>query len=215
MKPSRKIKNPIKGLYVILDHETLRGRDPLKIAESVIQGGAQVIQFRGKGLGDAELFEICKQLANLCKRRRIAFIVNDRVDIAWAVGAAGVHLGTQDLPFAVARKLLGTGRIIGVSSHSVSQAIRKARQKPSYLALGPIFKSQTKRTARALLGLVTVKQVARRVQCPVVAVGGIDARTAASVVNAGASAVAVVKSVLGTQRPEKAAKNLSQVIKKI
>lgn len=170
------------------------------------------MQYRAKGIPDAEAFAACRALAKLCRRHKALFIVNDRPDMAVSSGADGVHLGTEDLPIAAVRKALGPGTIIGLSSHSVAQALRQARKKPDYVALGPVFRSRSKKTDRRLLGLAAVRKVSRRLHCPLVAIGGIDAKTAGPVAAAGADAVAVIDAVLGARRPEKAAKILSQVI---
>ena len=153
-------------------------------------------------------FRNSQRLARLCKQKGVPFIVNDRVDIALSAGADGVHLGDDDLPLKIARKLLGRGKIIGVSSHSVPEALRKVRKDPSYVAFGPVFRSQTKSTRRRLLGLSSLKKISECVRKPVVAVGGIDQKTASQAIAAGASAVAVVQSVLGSTDPGRATKNL-------
>ena len=200
------------GLYVILDQASLGKRNPVSVVRSMIRAGVRVLQYRAKGVGDAAVFETCKTLARYCRRSKVLFIVNDRPDIAFSSGADGVHLGTDDLPIAVARKALGPGKIVGLSSHSVAEALRQARKKPDYLALGPIFRSRTKKTRRRLVGLAALGRVAGRVHCPVVAIGGIDARTAGDAIAAGANSVAVVEAVLGARNSEKAARFLSQVI---
>ena len=203
----------MKGLYVILDHTALAGRDPLNVPTSIIRGGANVIQYRAKGLGDGEFFHHSQRLSRLCKRKGVAFIVNDRVDIAKSVNADGVHLGGDDLPPNIAQKLLGPGKIIGVSSHSVREAWQRARGGPSYVAFGPVFRSRTKRTRRRLLGLSSLKKAARRMRRPLVAVGGIDQKTAGQAIASAASAVAVVHAVLGSQNPGNVVRSLARIIR--
>ena len=144
----------------------------------------------------------------MCSMHGILFIVNDRCDVAMAVGASGVHLGDGDLPLDVARKVLGARKILGVSSHSVRQALRLSRGKPDYLAVGPVFESHTKITARKLLGARTVAQIAGKVACPVVAIGGIDSHNARALMQAGASAIAVVGAIGRAKNPQRATRLL-------
>lgn len=195
-----------------MDRAALGKRGLLDVARSVLRGGARVLQYRAKGISDVRAFADCQALAKLCRRHKALFIVNDRPDIALSSGAHGVHLGTEDLPIAAARKALGPDTIIGLSSHSVAEALRQARKKPDYVALGPVFRSRSKKTGRRLLGLAAVREASRRLQCPLVGIGGIDAKTAGAVAAAGAGAVAVIDAVLGARKPEKAAKILSEVI---
>ncbi len=198
----------IKGLYVVLDSDSLGRRDPVLVARAAIRGGAKAIQYRAKSLGDAERFANCKRLARLCAEKNVSFVVNDRCDIALAVGASGVHLGHEDMPPRIARKLLGARKIVGVSSHSVPEALKLARCKPDYVAVGPVFESGTKITARRLLGAETVRRIAHKITLPVVAIGGINRHNAQSLIQAGASAVAVIAAVGNAKNPEKATREL-------
>ncbi len=203
----------MRGLYVILDEASLGTRDPVIVARAALRGGAKTIQYRAKGVGDAQLFKLCQRLQRLCAKSGAAFIVNDRCDVALAVGAAGVHLGDEDLPLSAARKILGAKKLIGVSSHSVGQALRLAQARPDYLAVGPVFESSTKVTGRKLLGTETIRRIAGKVSCPVVAIGGINRHNAAAVMEAGASAVAVIAAVSRVKNPGKAVREIVQILR--
>ncbi len=204
----------IAGAYVLLDEEALKGRDACRMARVLIKAGAGALQFRAKAMGDARRLEVCRRLAKICRGHGVPFIVNDRPDLALAAGADGVHLGLDDMPPAIARRILGRGKIIGLSSHSLVQARRRLREKPDYLAIGPVFRSGTKITKRRLLGAPTVRKLARMASCPVVAIGGVDQSNAALIMQAGASAVAVVASVLGSKDPAKSLRHLLQAMGK-
>jgi thiamine-phosphate pyrophosphorylase len=204
-----------EGLYVILDSAALGRRDPLLVAAQAIRGGARVLQYRAKGVSDAKLYEQCLRLVRLCRAEDVTFLVNDRVDVAISSGAHGVHVGTEDLPMGQARTLLGKRGHVGVSTHSVVAALRCAKLGPSYVALGPIHRSSSKRTRRPLLGLEGLRAVAKRTRCPIVAIGGMDAGNIASAKRAGASAVAVIGSVLSARNPRKATRVLVEQMKSV
>lgn len=135
-----------------------------------------------------------RRISRLSKKHKVIFIVNDRVDIARVSGADGVHLGQDDFPVSIARKLLGKDKIIGISTHSVKEALRAQKQKADYISLGPIFKTPTKPEYRAQ-GLTLIKKLRPRLRVPFLAIGGINLRNLKQVVDAGAKRVAVVRAI--------------------
>jgi len=156
-------------------------------------GGASLIQLREKRMPALEFYE----QARAAQQSGVQLIINDRVDIALAVGAAGVHLGQDDLPPEVARKLLGPEAIIGYSTHNIDQAINAIRRPIDYLAVGPIFSTGTKSDTAPVLGLQALRAVRQAIgRFPLVAIGGINAGNAREVMDAGADSVAVISALL-------------------
>jgi len=198
-------------LYVIVDRDAIAGRDPALIAEQAIRGGADVIQLRDKRGGARELIDAGRRVLAVTQSAGIPLIINDRPDIAVAIGAQGVHLGQDDLPVETARRILGPDAIIGKSTHSIEQAMTGASEPVSYIAVGPVFATPTK-PDYGQVGLELVRDVTSRVSKPVVAIGGIDAATLPSVRAAGARCVAVVRAVCGESDPESAARALKRAL---
>jgi thiamine-phosphate pyrophosphorylase len=186
-------------LCLITDSELGRGLSHFDIARQALEGGAPMIQLRDKRAGLRELLPQARHIARLCRERGACFIVNDRLDLALAAGADGVHLGQEDLPLAAARAALGRGKIIGISTHSLEQAIRAAEGGADYLGIGPIFPTATKSTGYAALGCGAIQQVLARVDLPLVAIGGITLSNAAAVIRAGAAGVAVISGIVGAE----------------
>lgn len=160
-------------------------------------GGASIIQMREKRMAGRELFVAAKDAFVAARETGVRLIINDRVDLALAVGADGVHLGQDDLPPAQARAILGPHAIIGLSTHSVAQATEALRLPIDYMAIGPIFPTATKKDTAAVLGLTGLAKVRKAVSgLPLVAIGGITAANASEVVKAGADCVALVSCLL-------------------
>ena len=206
-----KIKQ-IQGLYAIIDTQALKSRTHIEIASQAIHGGAKIIQLRGKHQSKKELLPIAQQLKNLCAEHNILFIVNDYPDIALAADADGLHLGQDDLPLKVARKLLPIDKILGCSTHSVEQAIAAEAEGADYIGVGSIYPTPSKETA-TVVGLDTLHQVRQAVSLPLVAIGGITGDNAAEVIAAGADSVAVISAVSQAENPEKAAQEITDEIK--
>ena len=188
------------------------GWAPVDLARAYMDGGARLIQVRAKGLASGPLLELCDQIVGDARACGAAVIVNDRVDVARLCGADGVHVGQDDVPPSVAREQLGRDAIVGFSTHSVAQAEAALSQPINYIAVGPVFGTRTKDTGYTAVGLELVRSVAalasggpdgapRRSARPVVAIGGITLDTAASVIQAGAAAVAVITDLLATGDP--------------
>ena len=161
-------------------------------------GGARFIQLREKHLSPREFYDAAQAALDLARERGVRLIINDRADIALALGADGVHLGQDDLDPAVARRLLGDRFIIGYSTHSVAQAIEAARQPVDYIALGPIFPTRTKENPSPTVGLEALRRVRDTIDPSValVAIGGITRATAPAALAAGADSVALISALL-------------------
>ena len=183
-------------LYVITDEQVSRGRSHLEVAEAAILGGADVVQLRDKTASGGRLYQVALVLRRLTREARIPFLVNDRLDIALATDADGVHLGQNDLPASVARRLLGPGRILGVSAETAEEAVRAEKDGADYLGVGPVFEARgTKSDAGEPVGLERIVRIRRQCGLPIVAIGGIDAENARLVREAGADSAAVISAV--------------------
>ena len=196
-------------LYVVLDPAVAVGRPLPEIARRAIAGGATMLQLRDKCSTDRALLATAEALARLCQAADVAFIVNDRVDIAWAAGADGVHLGHDDLPPAAARRLLGERAIIGASAGSLDELRAVLPARPDYIGVGPMYATRTKGDAGAPVGPAMIRALRQAAPgVPLVGIGGITAHNAAAVLAAGADGVAVVSAVVGAEDVEAAARAL-------
>ncbi|MBI1976658.1 MAG: thiamine phosphate synthase [Candidatus Omnitrophica bacterium] len=198
-------------LYVILDRKSQKGRSFLETAELAINGGADVIQLRDKEAATREFIKEGTSLRELTRRRGVLLIVNDRVEAAAALNADGVHLGQDDLPIEAARKILGHGKIIGKSTHSLEQALEAEREGADYIGVGPVFATPTKPLYPAV-GLGLVSEVSRRIKIPFVAIGGVGLENIRQVLDSGAVNIAVVRSVVGAEDIEQSARELKKII---
>src|SRR5262245_26993938 len=194
-------------VYVILDPEVSRGRALPSMLDSVLAGGARLIQLRDKHTPLAELYPLALRLSDRCREAGALFIVNDRADLALAVGAGGLHIGQDDLPAAAARRILPARMILGVSTHDPDQAYRALADGADYVAVGSIYPTGTK-AGFQLVGLELVRALRPEIPVPLVGIGGITADNAAQVLEAGADAVAVISAVCGADDPEAATRRL-------
>jgi len=195
-------------LYVLVSTHLCAG-SLRETARAAIAGGADVIQLRDKKTPDDELLASAAEMRELTDETGRIFIMNDRPDIAAIVGADGVHLGQHDLPIAETRRLLRPGAVVGRSTHSLVQARAAVNEGADYISVGPIFETDTK-DAGPVVGIDLLKEVAETVGLPIVAIGGITADTAASVMEAGASLVAVCSTVCGSKDTRAAAAAVRQ-----
>jgi len=202
-------------LYLITDDGYLADRDWLKAVEEAIKGGVTVVQYRSKSgtKTTCEMYEELIQLRELTKKYGIPLIVNDRVDLALAVDADGVHIGQDDLPAEVVRKLLGEEKIIGISTHSLEE-VEKAKDLPvDYIAFGSIYRTPTKEKP-IVVGVEKLKEAKKVAKKPLVAIGGIMPYNVDEVIKAGADGVAVISAILGFQNTFKAAESMKRAIEK-
>jgi thiamine-phosphate diphosphorylase len=190
--------NPI----VDVDVAARAGWMPLDLLQAYLDGGATFVQIRAKRFESGALLELCDAAVVRTQAYQGQIVVNDRVDVARLAGAAGVHVGQDDLPPLQARELLGPAAIVGVSTHTLPQAEAALEQPVTYVAVGPVFGTRTKDTGYEAVGLDLVSAVARRNGAlPVVAIGGITIDTAVSVLEAGATSVAIIGDLLATGDP--------------
>ncbi len=175
----------------------LSGLSHAEQVELLSAGGATLIQLREKGMAAREFYEQAKAAVDVAVQRRVQLIINDRVDVALAVGAHGVHLGQDDMPPEAARKLLGPNAVIGYSTHNIEQAIAATKLPIDYLAIGPIFATTTKSDTAPVLGPEGLRTVRQAIGAfPLVAIGGITSANARAVIQAGADSVAVISALV-------------------
>ena len=188
---------PSSRLYAIVDSSWLGSLGAPAVAAQLLRAGVRILQYRHKGPWTRQSWNQCRALAEMAAASGAQFLVNDRADVALLSGAAGVHLGQQDLPPEQARRLMGS-RLIGFSTHSLEQARQGERLGPAvdYLAIGPVFATLTKQNPDPVVGLETVAAVRAAVVRPLVAIGGITLENARAVLDAGADAVAVARDLL-------------------
>jgi len=160
--------------------------------KNAVAAGVKVVQYRDKNKSTLDLYKEATLLRSICKK--VIFIINDRLDIALAVGADGVHLGQEDIPYAYARKLLGREKIIGLSTHSLKQALFAEKLGADYISVGPVFATPTKPEYKAV-GLSLIRKVKNKIRVPFVAIGGINFNNLKGVLNAGASRIAIVRAI--------------------
>jgi thiamine-phosphate pyrophosphorylase len=198
-------------LYVILDRAAARGRDLDDILAATLEGGCRMVQLREKEWPSGRLLPLAERLRDRCRRAGVTFVVNDRVDLAVAVGADGVHLGQDDLPPRVARPLLRPGMILGRSTHTVEQATRARDDAADYIAVGSMFETATKPDFE-LVGPDLLRRIRPLTTRPLVGIGGITHDNVADVIRAGADGVAVVSAVCGAPDPAAATRRFLAAI---
>jgi thiamine-phosphate pyrophosphorylase len=180
-----------------VDVSVRAGWPPSELARACLDGGATCIQLRAKTLSSDRFLALCDDVVDAAARYGAQVIVNDRTDLARMAGASGVHVGQDDLPPEAVRALLGSDAIVGYSTHSVAQIDEAVRQSVNYIAVGPVFRTQTKDTGYEDVGVSLVAEAVRRSRgLPVVAIGGITLDTAAAVWAAGATSVAIISDLL-------------------
>lgn len=186
----------LNGLYVILDSEVSRGRPLLNILRQAIEGGARLFQYRNKTGSMMAAYREVLPLRRAAQELGALFVVNDRCDLALAVEADGVHLGQQDLPIEMARAIMGSGKLIGVSTHTDAQVRAAAQAGADYLGFGPIFTPFSKRDHDPVVGIEGLRRIRGLTTLPVFAIGGITADRVPALVEAGADGVAVISAIV-------------------
>jgi thiamine-phosphate pyrophosphorylase len=185
-------------LYAILDPEQTKGRAPQVVLEDLLNGGVKILQLRVKSMAPADFLTLATQARAQTHAAGCRLIVNDRIDIALACYADGVHLGQEDLPFAAGRKLMAD-KIIGISTHDIEQAREAERNGADYIGFGPMFGTTTKDTGLTARGIDMLKQIRAAVKIPIVAIGGITEQNVQSVWQAGADSAAIISDILGAE----------------
>ncbi len=190
----------LKGYYFITDSQLSR-RGNINDVRSALACGVKVIQYRNKVSGTKEMYDEALKIKSMCKAA--LFLVNDRLDIALSINADGVHLGSEDLPYAAARKLLGAKKIIGLTAHSVEEARQAQKMGADYIGVSPIFATKTKTGAGRPIGIEMLRAIRKQVSIPIIAIGGINLANAEEVVRAGADGLCAISAVITKQDVKK------------
>ena len=203
------------SLYVVTDEKLSLGKTHTEIAEEAVQGGATMIQLREKEMSSAKLLQTALSMAAVCKNRA-AFIVNDRLDIALASGADGVHLGQSDLPVKAARSIAPSSFIIGISAGSVDEAIKGVQDGADYVAVSPVFSTGSKNDAGAGLGLEGIKAMRDAIgSVPLVGIGGINKDNTKIVIESGLDGISVLSAVVSQKDIVAATAELLHLVREV
>lgn len=202
-------------VYLVTDAELSADRSTVEIVESAIRGGVDIVQLREKGADARERYELGKELRELTREAEIPLVVNDRVDLATAIDADGVHLGDDDLPISAAREQIGTDAIVG-RSVSTPEAAREAESEGAdYLGVGAVYGTTSKDTdpEQSNIGLDRVRAIRETTDLPFVGIGGVTPDNARPVVEAGADGVAVISAITAAEDPEAATRRLGNAVR--
>ena len=199
-------------LYVITDRHQTGGRPLLEVIEAALHGGVRAIQLREKDLSPRELYPLAQDIRQLTQRYGAHLLINDRIDVASAVHADGVHLTTTSLPTAVARQLLGPGRLIGVSTHNVAEVQVAAEGGADFLVFGPVFHTPSKLPYGEPVGLEALRAARSAVNLPLLAIGGVKPTNLEQVLTAGADGIAVISAIIAANDPAAAAQELRSTL---
>ncbi|MDD2879340.1 MAG: thiamine phosphate synthase [Rhodoferax sp.] len=194
-------------LYLVTDQKNLRGRSLTDVVLSAVQGGVTCVQLREKDLCSRDFVALARAMKDLLAPTGVPLVINDRIDVALACGAQGVHLGQSDMPVALARQLLPPEVFIGLSVESLDDVVRAAGQAVDYLGVSPIYATPTKTDTAAPWGLAGLRQVRAMTALPLVAIGGVHVTNAAEVLLAGADGLAVVSAICSAPDPSAAAQS--------
>jgi len=205
---------PDFSLYLVTDRGLSLGRETADIVRAAVAGGATCVQLREKSCGTREFVREARAVRDILAGTGVPLIINDRVDVALAVGADGVHLGQTDMLLADARRLTGPGMLIGVSAECVEDAVRAQAGGADYIGVSPVFATPTKTDTAPPLGLAGVAAIRAAVSLPVVGIGGIGPANAAAVIRAGCDGIAVVSAIVSAADPERAAAELLTIIRR-
>jgi len=192
-------------LFLVTDRHQTNGRPLVSVLARALKAGPVSIQLRERDLGGTEVFALAAEIQRLLMLGTSRLVVNDRLDVALSLEGVGVHLRSDSLPVAVARRLVGRHRLLGVSVHSVSEAIQAEADGADYIVLGPIYQTPSKRRYGSPLGLSTLEAAVQSVRVPIIGIGGVTADRAREMRAVGAFGVAVITAVLAADDVESAA----------
>ena len=199
-------------LFLVTDRHQAKGRPLVPLLQRVLTAAAPAIQLRERDLSARELVRLALELQAVTASRRSQLLINDRIDVALALEGVGVHLRSNSLPVSVARQVLGTQRLLGISVHAVEEAVQVESQGADYIVLGPIYETPSKQMFGPPLGIHTLERACRLVRLPIIGIGGVTAARAREMRRAGAFGVAVITAVLGAADVESATRELLDAV---
>jgi thiamine-phosphate pyrophosphorylase len=197
------------SLYLVTDRQILQGRDLFEAVAAAIRGGVTLVQLREKDAPSGEFYRLAVDMKKLADSCGVPLIINDRMDIALAVDAAGLHIGPDDLPLPVARRLLGPGKILGYSVSCVDEAVYAEQNGADYLGAGAVYHTGSKEVAIPPIGVDGLHRIREAVAIPVVGIGGISLDNVRQVRRSGAAGISVISAIMGSPDPGQAAGGLS------
>ena len=199
-------------LYLVTDRTNKTDEEFLNIIEEAIKGGVTVVQIREKDADTLEFYNISNKVKEICSKYNVPLIINDRIDIALAIDADGVHIGQSDMPIKIARKLIGNDKILGISAHNLEEATDAEENGADYLGVGAIFSTSTKKDANDV-SIDTLKEITSNVDIPTVAIGGINLDNVEKLKDTNISGISVVSAIMNAENPKIASENLLRKIK--
>lgn len=202
------------SLYLVTDRSLSLGRPLREVVEEAIRGGVTMVQLREKDCTTREFYNLAVQLKSCLKPYNIPLIINDRLDIALACDAEGLHIGQSDMPYAIARKLFGKGKIIGLSVENVEDAVYANDLDVDYIGISPVFNTLTKTDTASALGLEGVKAITNISCHPSVGIGGINKSNTRDIILAGADGISVVSAIMSADNPFRSACELKEIVGK-
>lgn len=198
-------------LYLVTNRDLLKNISLTEAVEEAIKGGTTLVQLREKNVSSLEFYNIAKSIKKVTDKYDIPLIIDDRLDIALAVDAAGLHVGQSDMPAIIARKLLGENKILGVSAHTIDEALKAEKDGADYIGTGAIFTTTTKKDAENV-SIKSLKEITEKVHIPVVAIGGINQENVKMLKDTGISGISVISSILGKNDIKRASEDLNKCI---
>ena len=199
-------------LYFITDSK-LTKKGILEDVKAAVKAGVKIVQYREKEKTAREMIEKAKEIKGICDKNNVLFLINDRVDVCLAADADGVHLGLDDMPYNTARKLL-PDKIIGLTAHTVEEALKAEKLGADYIGVSPIFETKTKLDAGPAAGLQLIGKIKMEIKVPFVAIGGINLENLQSVLDAGAKSAAAISAIVTKEDVEKEVKKFIRIMKK-
>lgn len=206
------MSSPDLSLYLVTDRDLSKGRDTVEIVRAAVAGGVTCVQLREKKLSTRAFMTEARAVLTALRGTGVPLIINDRVDVALAVGADGVHLGQSDMPLRDARRLTGSSLCIGISAECVEDAICAEAEGADYIGISPVFSTPTKTDTAPPLGLAGIRAIRAAVSVPLVGIGGVNSSTARSVIHAGCDGIAVVSAIVSAPNPHTAAEELCALV---
>ncbi|WP_315109233.1 thiamine phosphate synthase [Clostridium intestinale] len=194
-------------VYLVTDRDVLKGRDLCEAIEASIKGGVTLVQLREKDISSLDFYNLAVAVKKITDKHNVPLIINDRIDIALAVDAAGVHVGQSDIPTKVARKIIGEDKILGISAATLEEAKLAEAEGADYLGIGAVFPTDTKKDARSV-SIELLGEIKKSLTVPVVGIGGINENNAELLKESKIDGIAVVSAVLGKEDIEQAARNM-------
>lgn len=199
-------------LYLVTNRELMSSKTIEKSVKEAIKGGCTIVQLREKDISSKEFYDIAKSLRKITKKQKIPFIINDRVDIALAVNADGVHVGQSDLSLKNVRKLIGKDKIIGVSCGNLEEAKKAYKDGADYLGVGAVFPTNTKKDAKDV-GIDGLKEIIKNIPLPIVAIGGINKRNIKKLRDINLAGVALISAIIAQKDIKNSAKKIKKIYK--